>query len=514
MAWWKDEHPVGKGWFVAHRACVQARKHTKKGGDRLKRNRILALFLIAGLLILAFPSVTQAYAITNPGFESSWTGWTTSGNVAISTSDRHSGSRSAKLQSSNGTCYQNVTGLAPNTTYTLSAWIYCVNTSTSGKIGARNYGGCDVSVTRNSTSWTQTSVNFTTGSSNTSVQIYASWVSGSDVRVDDFTLTGAAPTPTPTPAPTPTPTPAPTPTPTPTPTVAPTPTPTVAPTPTPTPIPTTPPGNLALNRPVTYSSQQTGNEASHAVDGDTGTRWSADTYPEWVQVDLGTTYSINRTEVCPYSNRAYKFKVEVSTNGTSYTQVVDRLNNTTGGSVIADTFTATNARYVKLTVTGCSGYTGTWSSITEFRVFGGGTPVTPPDPDPDPGPDTNAPGTLQYPADLLDLTNWKITLPIGSSGSPTEIKQPQLDTYSVDPYFKLTTAKDGVQFRAHCGGTTTSGSSYPRSELREMTGYLTGSGYTEGSGWWSNLRHPYHVHQAGDHSPSGGQTPCCCRADS
>ena len=56
--------------------------------------------------------------------------------------------------------------------------------------------------------------------------------------------TGAAPTPTPTPAPTPTPTPtvAPTPTPTvaptPTPTVAPTPTPTIAPTPTPTVAPT------------------------------------------------------------------------------------------------------------------------------------------------------------------------------------------------------------------------------------------------------------------------------------
>ena len=80
-----------------------------------------------------------------------------------------------------------------------------------------------------------------------------------------------------------------------------------------------------------------GNEASQAVDGDLATRWSADIYPQWMQVDLGATYSVNRTEVCPMSDRAYKFKVEVSTNGTSYTQVVDRLNNTTGGAVITDT---------------------------------------------------------------------------------------------------------------------------------------------------------------------------------
>ena len=177
-------------------------------------------------------------------------------------------------------------------------------------------------------------------------------------------------TPTPTPVPTPTPTPVPTPTPTP----VPTPTPTPVPTPTPTPPPST---NVALNKTVTFSKQQVGNEASHAVDGDLATRWSADIYPEWIQVDLGATYTVNRTEVCPTSDRAYKFKVEVSTNGTSYTQVVDRLNNTTGGAVISDTFTAIDARYVKLTVTGASGYTGVWISINEFRVFSAGGAPTP-----------------------------------------------------------------------------------------------------------------------------------------
>jgi hypothetical protein len=75
----------------------------------------------------------------------------------------------------------------------------------------------------------------------------------------------------------------------------------------------------------------------------------------------------------------------------------------------------------------------------------------------------------RLPADLLDLTNWKLTLPTGSSGSPTEIEQPELATFELAPYFHLNPGRDGVLFRAHAGGVTTSGSSYPRSELREMT---------------------------------------------
>lgn len=77
---------------------------------------------------------------------------------------------------------------------------------------------------------------------------------------------------------------------------------------------------------------------------------------------------------------------------------------------------------------------------------------------------------LVWPADLLDLGNWKLTLPVDTShsGTPDEILQPELGEYSVEPYFHLNEKKDGVVFRAHCGGVTTSGSSYPRSELREM----------------------------------------------
>jgi hypothetical protein len=78
----------------------------------------------------------------------------------------------------------------------------------------------------------------------------------------------------------------------------------------------------------------------------------------------------------------------------------------------------------------------------------------------------------QVPAQVLDLRLWKITLPLpnpSNSSSPWEILQPQLGNFQSAPWFQI--APDGgILFRAPVNGTTTSGSSYPRSELREMTG--------------------------------------------
>lgn len=76
----------------------------------------------------------------------------------------------------------------------------------------------------------------------------------------------------------------------------------------------------------------------------------------------------------------------------------------------------------------------------------------------------------EYPAQVLDLNNWKETLPTGSSGKPTEVKQPALRTHTTNPYFRANADCSGVIFRAPVDGVTTSGSGYPRSELREMMG--------------------------------------------
>lgn len=103
------------------------------------------------------------------------------------------------------------------------------------------------------------------------------------------------------------------------------------------------------------------------------------------------------------------------------------------------------------------------------------------------------------PSSVLGLANWKLTLPVNTphEGSPDEVQQPELASYSSDQFFHLTTAKDGVVFRANAGGATTSNSGYPRSELREMTN----SGKTKAS--WSNTSgtHTMTVRQAITHLP-------------
>lgn len=79
---------------------------------------------------------------------------------------------------------------------------------------------------------------------------------------------------------------------------------------------------------------------------------------------------------------------------------------------------------------------------------------------------------LSYPAQVLDLTNWKIQLPFDSAANPNrpvEVLQPQLATYRVHPWFGVAPGNSGIVFRAPVNGVTTSGSIYPRSELREMT---------------------------------------------
>lgn len=101
------------------------------------------------------------------------------------------------------------------------------------------------------------------------------------------------------------------------------------------------------------------------------------------------------------------------------------------------------------------------------------------------------PSSATYPSQILNLTNWKLTLPIGSSEDPTEIKQPELANYKIDPWFVVSSG-NAVRFRAPVNGVTTSGSDYPRSELREMT-----NGGEDGASWSSTSgTHTMYLDQA------------------
>jgi len=99
------------------------------------------------------------------------------------------------------------------------------------------------------------------------------------------------------------------------------------------------------------------------------------------------------------------------------------------------------------------------------------------------GDDSESGGrSCRYPAQILDLKAWKLTLPTGSAGSPKEITQPALATFTSSPWFQPTSDCAAVVFRSAVDGVTTKGSSYPRSELREMGDGGSAAGWSSSSG--------------------------------
>ena len=113
-------------------------------------------------------------------------------------------------------------------------------------------------------------------------------------------------------------------------------------------------------------------------------------------------------------------------------------------------------------------------------------------------PSRGSPST-PVPAQVLNLTNWKVTLPIAKPSTTVamEVLQPQLASYSISPYFMVNTAGNAVIFQANAGGATTSGSSYPRSELREMA-----NNGTQLASWSTTLgTHSMVIKEAVSHLP-------------
>jgi poly(beta-D-mannuronate) lyase len=85
---------------------------------------------------------------------------------------------------------------------------------------------------------------------------------------------------------------------------------------------------------------------------------------------------------------------------------------------------------------------------------------------------TAAIALAEVPGQMLDLSHWKLTIPVASSTSTEaeEIRQPQLASFQDRNCFFFDTKQKGVVFRAPCGGATTKGSKFPRCELRELYG--------------------------------------------
>ena len=127
-------------------------------------------------------------------------------------------------------------------------------------------------------------------------------------------------------------------------------------------------GNLAFGQPATASSQETSSlPAANAVDGDPQTRWSSQySDPQWISVDLGAIYTINRVRLNWETAYGTAYQIQVSDDDTSWTTIY---STTTGDGGIDDlTNLSGSGRYIRMYGT----QRGTqWGySLWEFEVYG------------------------------------------------------------------------------------------------------------------------------------------------
>jgi hypothetical protein len=126
--------------------------------------------------------------------------------------------------------------------------------------------------------------------------------------------------------------------------------------------------NLAINKPVTVSSTEAaGLEGNKAVDNNLSTRWaSAYSDAQWIYVDLGANYNVNRVKITWEAAYGRNYQVQVSANASSWTTIKTISDNT---ALVNDhTGLSGTGRYVRMngTLRGTAwGY-----SIFEFEVYG------------------------------------------------------------------------------------------------------------------------------------------------
>ncbi len=133
--------------------------------------------------------------------------------------------------------------------------------------------------------------------------------------------------------------------------------------------------DVALGKTAAASSALDGYPASNANSGDESKIWCASdgTYPQWWKIDLGQNYDVtNLTFKLAPSSASFKYKIEVSTDNSSFITKVNKTSNYCSGNQNIS-FTAA-ARYVRITFTGSG--TGDWASLSDVMVYANETNET------------------------------------------------------------------------------------------------------------------------------------------
>ncbi|MYS50719.1 APHP domain-containing protein, partial [Streptomyces sp. SID6013] len=143
--------------------------------------------------------------------------------------------------------------------------------------------------------------------------------------------------------------------------------------------------NLALGRPAKAGGSHGAYPAGNATDGQQATYWEgpAGTFPEWLQVDLGTARDLDRVVLklpAGWESRTQTLSLRGSTDGTTFRTLDASDGRAFGpaqaGTVAIDLDSPAEARYVRVDITGNTGWNA--AQLAELEVYGDDVDTGPP----------------------------------------------------------------------------------------------------------------------------------------
>ncbi|MFF4127475.1 discoidin domain-containing protein [Microbispora rosea] len=180
-----------------------------------------------------------------------------------------------------------------------------------------------------------------------------------------------------------------------------------SPSPSPSPSPTAcapGSGDLARGKTVTATSSTQAYVPANTVDGDANTYWESanNAFPQSITVDLCAATAVQRVVLklppsAAWGTRTQTLSVLGSTDGTNYTTLSPSAGRTfdpATGNTASISFSTANARHVRVTVTGNTGWPAGQLSAFEVYGTGGGTPSPSPSPSPSASPSPLPTGNL------------------------------------------------------------------------------------------------------------------------
>jgi hypothetical protein len=132
--------------------------------------------------------------------------------------------------------------------------------------------------------------------------------------------------------------------------------------------------DLAQGKTATASSIENASyPAASAFDGNSGSRWSSQrTDPQWIQVDLGSTVTINRVYLNWEAASAKSYSIEVSNDAANWSTIASKADMAAGARVDDLSGLSGSGRYVRMY--GTSRTTPYGYSLFDLKVYGS-TPV-------------------------------------------------------------------------------------------------------------------------------------------